>query len=271
MKRRDLLRGAAGLGLTALAGCSATAPGLPEPTVTTSLPGRPVTVEYVRSAARGANVALVVIRPAGTEDQELPVCVTLHGRGSSARMCVQLDVPDTLTAAVNAGVPPFAMVGLDGGDSYWVARDQRDDPQRMLTDELPGWLAERNLVTTPFAAFGISMGAYGALNYARNTPHPVVAALSPALFHDWPDAEARDAFAGRDAWAATEPLRHVDALGDAALGVWCGTEDPFIDAARKLVDLADPEVAALDAGAHDADYWLRVLPDVVRFIGQHAR
>jgi S-formylglutathione hydrolase FrmB len=208
---------------------------------------------------------MVVIRPSHALDEELPVCVALHGRGSDARMIVQLGVEKLL----NTAATPFAMVGLDGGDSYWVAKNPGDDPQRMLTDELPGWLAERHLAPTPFAVFGLSMGAYGALNYARRTPHPVVATLSPALFRDWPDARSRDAFANEARWAATDPLQHADSLGDAALGIWCGTEDPFQPAARELADVTKPQVTKFAPGGHDADYWLRTMPEIVTFLGEH--
>jgi S-formylglutathione hydrolase FrmB len=255
MRRRTLL-----LGGLALAGCATQAP--PRPSVTSTTPAFSANVEVVRSAARGTDVTLVVLRPRQALDQELPVCVALHGRGSDARMIMQLGIADLL----NTALTPFAMVGLDGGDSFWVARDPADDPQRMLTEELPGWLGERNLVTTPFAAFGISMGAYGALNYARRTPHPAVAAVSPALFLNWPQARAREAFAGEEQWAVTEPLRHVDALGDAVVGVWCGTGDQFHPAAKRFADLAKPRVARFTQGGHDVGYWTRVLPEVVDFL-----
>lgn len=269
MRRRAFLLGAGGL---AVAGCTTTpvAPVAPNPvrsgTPATSAPRRALSVEYVESRARGRQVTLVVVRPEGALDQELPVCVVLHGRGSDARMAVQLGARDLL----NSSAVPFAMVGLDGGDSYWVSREPTDDPQRMLTDELPGWLAERHLQTLPFGVFGLSMGAYGALNYARRIPHPVVAAVSPALFLDWPDARARDAFAGEGAWAATDPFQHVDALGDTRLGVWCGTEDPLYPAATRLRDLAKPQVADFQPGGHDVAYWLRAMPGVVRFLAERA-
>ena len=260
MRRRTFL-----LSGLALAGCSTQAPP-PRPPVTTSTtsvpPALSVHVEVVRSAARGRDVTLVVLRPRHALDRELPVCVALHGRGTDARMIMELGVADLL----NTASAPFAMVGVDGGDSYWVAKDPSDDPQRMLTEELPGWLGERGLVTTPFAAFGLSMGAYGAFNYARRTPDLTVAALSPALFLDWPQAQGREVFAGEEQWAATEPLRHVDALGDAAVGVWCGTEDQFHPAARRFAELARPHVARFTSGGHDMGYWTRALPEVVDFL-----
>lgn len=269
MRRRTFLLGA---GAATLTGCASprppavtTAPQPPPTTTTATTKPEPITTEVVHSTARGTEVTLVVTRPAGAVDRELPVCVALHGRGANARMILDLGVPALLDSAPT----PFAMVGLDGGDSYWVARDPADDPQRMLTDELPGWLAERGLATTPFAAFGLSMGAYGALNYVRGTAMSA-AVLSPALFLSWPDARARNVFAGQQAWAATDPLQHTDALDGDALGVWCGTGDPFHPAATRLAELTNPQVSRFTPGAHDNDYWLGAMPEVVTFLAERA-
>lgn len=228
-------------------------------------PTEPVAVETMHSPARDANVELVTIRPEGVGGR-LPTCVALHGRASTARMFLDLGVPELLTAAVNKGAKPFAVVAVDGGDSYWVAKKPTDDPQRMLTEDLPTWLANRGF-TAPFAAFGISMGAYGALNYARNSGLNAVAAISPALFTSWADAKSRNAFADEARWEATEPLRHTDELSGAEVGVWCGTSDPFITPARQLVSKANPKVAAIGPGSHDSAYWERILPDVLTFVG----
>lgn len=256
MRRRTFLLGT--LGLTAA--CADSTPPAP-PTSTTTTPFS-LTTEVVRSAARGTDVTLVVLRPRQALNRKLPVCVALHGRGGDAGMIAELGVQDLL----NTAKTPFAMVGLDGGDSYWVARDPADDPQRMLTDELPGWLDERNLQTTPFAAFGLSMGAYGALNYARRTPHPAVALVSPALFLNWSEARTRDAFAGEEQWAATDPFQHLDALGDTRLGIWCGTEDRFLPAAKRFAELTNPQVSRFTPGGHDPAYYLAAMPEVVDFL-----
>lgn len=255
MRRRTFLLGTLGVA----AGCSGQ---VPAPVRTTTSAPFSLTVDVVRSAARGRDVTLVALRPRQALDRKLPVCVALHGRGTDARMIVDLGVQSLL----NDASAPFAMVGLDGGDSYWVARDPADDPQRMLTDELPGWLEERDLETTPFAAFGLSMGAYGALNYARRSPHPAVAILSPALFLNWPDARGRDAFAGEEQWAATDPLQHLDALGDAPLGIWCGTEDPFFPAVKRFSELTKPQVSRFTPGGHDAAYFVPAMREVVDFL-----
>lgn len=229
------------------------------------VPAGPVTVERVRSSARGRVVHLVVMRPAGVR-ADLPVCLALHGRGAGAQSFLDLGMPRFLTAAVRAGVPPFAVVAVDGGDSYYVAREPADDPLRMLVAELPVWLAERGLPRTA-GAFGISMGAFGVLRLAREQDLAAVAAVGPALFRDWAEAKGRNVFRDERQWAANEPLRHTAELGGVPLGVWCGTDDPFVDAARLLADRTAPEIEDIGPGTHEDGYFLRVLPDVIQFIG----
>jgi S-formylglutathione hydrolase FrmB len=217
------------------------------------------------SPARDAHVELITMRPAGVGGR-LPTCVALHGRASTARMFLDLGVPDLLNETVSQGAKPFAVVAVDGGDSYWVSRTPTDDPQKMLTDDLPTWLANRGF-QAPFAAFGISMGGYGALNYARTPGLTAVATMSAALFTSWADAKSRNAFADEARWEETEPLRHIDELHGTQLGVWCGSSDPFIAADRQLITKASPKVAAITPGAHDSTYWKRSMPEVLNFVG----
>jgi S-formylglutathione hydrolase FrmB len=139
----------------------------------------------------------------------------------------------------------------------------------MLLDELPGWLTARGLDATTVAALGISMGCFGALNLARHRDLRAVAAASPALFRRWAEAKTRKAFADEREWQSYEPLRHTGEFSNTPLGVWCGTEDSFVDSARELITKTDPEVHAITRGAHAAGYWLRVLPDMMRFVGTH--
>lgn len=253
----DLLPGGAPLRRTlGLTGPDGTVPDVP--------PG-PVTVERVHSAARGREVELITMRPDGTGSTPLPVCLALHGRGDTARDLIDLGLPRFLTAAIRAGVPPFALAAVDCGDSYFVPRDG-DDPLRMLTDELPHWLG-----APPSAAFGISMGGFGALRLARRRTLRAVVLASPALFRTWPEARSRNAFADERQWADHEPLRHLTEIAGTPLGVWCGTEDPFVEAARELIAGTRPEVAAISRGAHDTGYWRRVLPDMLRFAGRRSR
>ncbi|MET9401496.1 alpha/beta hydrolase-fold protein [Kitasatospora sp. NPDC002965] len=304
--RRGLLRAGLGLGGLAVVGTGATlvfsggeadpvpgagptgAPGAsdspgagaaPTSATTSGRPGTPSAPAVVpslrneeqRSAARnGATVKMITIVPQGPTvppAAELPVCIALHGRGATAQAWTELGLPQILVAAIAAGVPPFAVVALDGGDAtYWRRTPSGDDPQRMLLDELPGWLAARGL-RVPGAAMGISMGGFGSLRYARNrgAGFGPVAALSPALFRTWSDARAVGVFRDEADWREHEPLLHQDQPHGRPIGVWCGTEDPFCDAARKLV--GDTVQARFTTGAHDAAYWRRILPDVVSFVG----
>jgi enterochelin esterase-like enzyme len=226
-----------------------------------------ISIERLPSRARGRDVDLVIISPDGEPRVGLPVCLALHGRGNSARWFQELGLGQFLNAAVQGGVQPFVVAAVDGGDTYFVDKDPADDPQRMLTEELPRWLDQRQLSDVN-TALGISMGSFGALNLQRRRRNlQAVAAISPALFRSWGDAQPRDAFRDEQHWQANEPLRHVDELVGVPLGVWCGTEDPFIGAARELIDKTKPQVATLSPGAHDVAYWQRVLPDVLHFIG----
>lgn len=270
LSRRGLLAGSA---LALLAGCSAAPsapppgpPAVPEP-ARPSAPRDPVTVQRMRSAARGTDVDLVLITPEGVPAAGLPVCLALHGRGARARTFLSLGVPALLTAAVRAGTPPFAVAAIDG-DHYWVNVGGDDDPQRMLTDEVPGWLAGRDLRPAS-AVFGISMGGFGALRLARAHPDlKAVATASAALFVSWPDARGRKVFADEANWRAEEPLLHTADLHPANLGVWCGESDPFRGADRRLVQAVSPGVSRFSPGGHDDDYWRGVLPEILKFVGQ---
>jgi hypothetical protein len=233
-----------------------------------NVPPGETTVERLHSVARARDVDLVIMRPAGTYRGPLPVCLMLHGRGGTARGFIDFGIPRVLAAAVADGTRPFAIAAVDCGDGYFV-RHPEDDPLRMLTDEVPGWLSARGLDETTVAALGISMGCFGALNLARHRELRAVAAASPALFRRWPDARTRKAFANEREWQSYEPLRHTAEFRKVPLGVWCGTEDSFVDSARELINKTRPEIHAITRGEHSAGYWLRVLPAMMRFVGAH--
>lgn len=204
----------------------------------------------------------VVTSPKGADRTTLPVCLLLHGRGGSARWWNDLGLPNFLSAAAI----PVALVAVDGGESYWLR-----EPGRKLTEDLPARLASVGM-RAPEAALGISMGGFGALALATRQQLKAVAAISPALFPTWEDAAVVAEVASRSEWEANEPLRHVaDVKPGTALGVWCGREDPFHDPAVDFASRAHAEVASFDHGLHDTGYWLRVLPEALRFLGDHLR
>jgi S-formylglutathione hydrolase FrmB len=235
--------------------------------------GGMVRTERVFSAARGREVRLVTITPGAIAPDGLPVCVALHGLHGDATAVVAGGMPGFLSAAVaRRAIRPFAVVAVDGGDSYWHENTPGDDPAAMLTDELPRWLADRGLRPRPFAATGISMGGFGALHYARlrrerGTPLRAVAVIAPALITTWAEMRKRNAFHDDADWAAYDPLRNLPALGKVPVGVWCGTEDRFIDGVRNLIATGRPQVYSLGPGGHDDGYFRRALPEALRFIG----
>ncbi|GAB2713576.1 alpha/beta hydrolase [Kitasatospora kifunensis] len=248
-------------------------------TVPDVAPGE-VRVEQVRSAARSREVTMVTMLPPGTAastnlaSTDLPVCVMLHGRGNDARGMVALGTPQFLAAAVKGGVPPFAVVAVDGGDAtYWHQRSpgDGDDPQAMLREELPGWLHARQL-PTPRAAMGISMGGSGALQYAIGRTRSgrdldAVALLSPAVFRTWADARTTGGYADEADWQAHEPTLRLDQMRVGALGVWCGQEDPFCPAAREVARQARAREARFPDGEHTDGFWRRVMPDAMSLVG----
>jgi hypothetical protein len=271
VSRRAVLVGGVGAGLVGVAGAGVVTDVLPGgPSVRRLLgmtgpagtipdvPAGPVVTTKLASRARGREVTVHTMAPEGYRADSLPKCVGLHGRGGDANWLLGLGVPKFLTAAVRAGVPPFAVIAVDGGpDSYWIARPG-DDPQKMLAEEL-GPIQ---------AAFGMSMGAFGALRFARERRDlKAVAVAGPAIFASWSDASARGAFTAEQQWADNEPLRHVNDIAGVPLGIWCGTEDPLLDAARSLIDQAHPVHTAITSGAHEDAYWLRALPEMIAFIG----
>lgn len=85
------------------------------------------------------------------------------------------------------------------------------------------------------------------------------------MFPSWEDAARINGFASREVWEAHEPLRHTAEI-KSPVGVWCGREDPFHDAARDLASRVGA-VGSFEHGAHDSGYWRRVLPEALRFIG----
>ena len=120
---------------------------------------------------------------------------------------------------------------------------------------------------------GWSMGGYGALRAAEIAPATfvAVAAASPALWTSYAAmaGSAGDAFDSAADWAANDVFAAVDRLVSVKVRIDCGTADPFCAADRAFVAaLANPPTGGFSAGGHNADFWRRVAPDQVDFIGR---
>ncbi|MFD0202295.1 MULTISPECIES: alpha/beta hydrolase [Saccharothrix] len=232
-----------------------------------------VQVERVHSHHRGREVDLLTMVPPGVPTRDLPMSILLHGRFGSARQAHVGGMAEVLVSAVARGqVPPFGFVAVDGGDHYWHENVPGDDPMAMLLEEVPRWLAEGGY-GAPFACTGVSMGGFGALLYARRRherrePTSAIAVIAPALLTDWAEMSKRNAFASPQDWASLDPLKNLDKLGSAPIGVWAGDRDTFITGTRQFIAAAKPAVASIVPGGHNDTLYRKVIPDVIRFLGK---
>jgi S-formylglutathione hydrolase FrmB len=289
MSRRTLLVGGlAGLGGLAAAGLGA---GLVEAEV---LPGKlrldralgrcgaapPTPAETAdlhelpfRSAARGTDVNMLVMTPRGA-GKGLPVVVLLHGLGGTARAGLGLHYDRHLAHVIAHGTPPFALVGVDGGGTYWHPRASGDDPQRMITHEVLPRLRKQGFRTDRIGLMGWSMGGYGALLLAETLGSARVAALaatSPAVFTTYANARATNARAFDDAadFARHDVQAGLDRLGGVAAWIDCGHSDPFADVTGRLRSRLHQPAGGLYEGCHDGNYWGRRAQDQLTFLGRH--
>ena len=175
------------------------------------------------SAARGGILTnYVIARPPGQIGPLRPV-IALHGVRGSAKQVMSFGVEQVLADLVKAGRPPFAVVAVDGGDSYWHRRAGGEDAGSMVLNELIPMLSTMNLDITRVGFIGWSMGGYGAMLLgARLGPARTagICAVSPALYQSYTastfgrirqlrrlDAQHRLRIAGAVDDSATDRLR----------------------------------------------------------------
>ncbi|MDX6555470.1 MAG: hypothetical protein QOD86_1665 [Miltoncostaeaceae bacterium] len=246
----------------------------PEPTRPPASAARVLEGSF-RSGVLGAEVGYAAVRPPGPERQaRLPVCFCLPGRGGTGAGTLRdLWAADALAQAVaGRGVPPFALVAVDGGGSYWHPRAGGEDRLAMLLDEVLPLCADRLGLAPRRALLGWSMGGYGALLAAETRPHAfrAVTAVSPAV---WTSREAQrgavpDAFDSDEDFRAHDVIAGAGRLGGLVVRIDCGESDPFAGAARTLRDAClETPAGGLSAGCHEARYWRRMLPEQLDGIG----
>ena len=91
-------------------------PAVPAPTM--------VTGSFVSAARGGVPTNWAIARPPGQTTTLRPV-IALHGKNADAASVMAGGVEHGLAQAVNAGLPPVAVVSVDGGGSYWHKRTSR--------------------------------------------------------------------------------------------------------------------------------------------------
>jgi pimeloyl-ACP methyl ester carboxylesterase len=237
------------------------------------------------SAYRKRIVRTVTLIPAAAPAR-LSVVIALHGLGSSALGAASLYAP----AMTAAGVTRFAVIAVDGGNTYWHQRSDGDDPLGMIIHEVLPRAAARGLAVGPIGIIGYSMGGYGALLLAERLgartagragparPQPAAAAVavaSPAIFATYQDARAADpgAFGDPAEFARNDVLAGLGTLRRVPAWVACGSSDPFEPVTQLLVsrlgELSGRPAGSIEAGCHDEAFWARSAPAGLQFLGRH--
>ena len=113
------------------------------------------------------------------------------------------------------------------------------------------------------------MGGYGALLAAERVPDrfAAVVASSPALWTSFAE-HRRSPSTARSNTSSNNVFADVDRLAPLVARVDCGTDDPFVDAARTFAArLPHRNPGSFTEGFHDAAYWRSVAPAQVATIG----
>lgn len=220
-----------------------------------------VTGSFVSAARGGISTNWAIARPPGQTKPLRPV-IALHGKGNDAAAVMAGGVEQGLAQAVNAGLPPFAVVSVDGGGGYWHKRADGDDAGAMVLNELIPMLDSHGLDTSRVGFLGWSMGGYGALLLGgRLGPGRTAAicAVSPALWTS-SGAAAPGAFDGPDDYAANS-VWGMPALGSIPIRIDCGDSDPFYSATKQFIaQLPNPPAGGFSPGGHDGGFWSSQLP-----------
>jgi S-formylglutathione hydrolase FrmB len=232
----------------------------PTPPVLSPLPTR-VSGSFVSAARGGVPTNWIIARPPGITGPLRPV-IALHGVRGNANQVMSFGIEQGLAELVKAGRPPFAVVAVDGGDSYWHRRAGGEDAGSMVLNELIPMLATMGLDTSRVGFIGWSMGGYGALLLgARLGPQRTagICAISPALYQSY-TASTIGAFDSYEDWTRNSVFG-LPALSSIPLRVDCGNSDQFCPATHQFVaQLRTPPAGGFSDGGHDEAYWRQQLP-----------
>jgi S-formylglutathione hydrolase FrmB len=246
-------------------------PLAPPPPLDTPPAPTMVTGSFVSAARGGVATNWAIARPPGQTKPLHPV-IALHGKGSSAATVMEGGVEQGLAQAVAAGLPPFAVVAVDGGGSYWHKRTSGEDSGAMVLNELIPMLAGQGLDTSRVGFLGWSMGGYGALYLSSVLGAGQVAvtvAESPAIWHH-ASQSASGAFDDAADFDAHSIFSHLGELDGIPLRVDCGASDGFAPVTRDLRAALHPTPAGgIEPGGHDDDYWRSQARSQLEFVGRH--
>jgi pimeloyl-ACP methyl ester carboxylesterase len=238
----------------------------------------PSTSGTFNSTARGREVGYEIGFPPGYRRGDvIPLVVMLHGWGGTHRDALVGMSPAQAVALKVDGrpLPPMAMVTVDGGNGYWNAHPG-DNPMAMVVDELVPLCQRLGLGRAPqrVGLMGISMGGYGAILIAERYPDrfAAVAAISPAIWTSWAEADAANptAYASAADFTADDAVTHTAALEGLPVRVAAGNGDPFLPGVRALAAaLPRGAVVYIGAGCHTSPFFVEQEPLAMAFLGEH--
>lgn len=239
-------------------------------------PGPVLSGSFESKLRLGEETGWSLMRPPGHPNAiGLPLVVALHARGWDHETVLEpsLGLPQFLAQAVQRGVPPFQILSVDGGASYWHRRPSGDDAGAMVFEEVFPRLRQLG-DPSRIGLLGWSMGGYGALRLAADHGRRRVAAVvavSPAVWRDASDANELG-FADEEEYEQYSAMDEQDRLEGIPVRIDCGTGDPLYREVEALVD-GFPDDADLtstfEPGAHNTAYWRRMLPEQLEFLGTH--
>jgi pimeloyl-ACP methyl ester carboxylesterase len=279
LNRRALLRMGAGASATAagvwalsavldpLEPRAATQPLAPAPfepsSANSNLPNR-LSGSFISAARGGVITNWVIALPPGQKADAgtLRPVIALHGKDGNAGQMLEVGVEDGLAKLVKDGKQPFAVVGVDGGNTYWHRRVSGVDSGAMVLEELLPMLSSMGFDTSRVGFMGWSMGGYGALRLGAilgPSRTAGICAISPALYTSFTGSTI-GAFDSYDDYVQNS-VSGLPALSQIPLRVDCGTGDRFCFATRMFVNqLKKPPAGGFSEGGHDIDYWRAQLP-----------
>ena len=161
--------------------------------------------------------------------------IALHGKGSDAATVMAGGVEQGLAEAVQAGLPPFAVVAVDGGGGYFHKRASGEDSGSMVLDELIPMLGGRAWTPSRVGFLGWSMGGYGRCCSGRGWVRPAPRRSAPSARRcGCPRGDGPGAFDGTDDFAANSVFG-LPALASIPIRIDCGDSDPFYAATKQFI------------------------------------
>jgi pimeloyl-ACP methyl ester carboxylesterase len=252
--------------------CSVASPSL------SFAPAGPTLSGTFHSVFRRRTVGYTLAYPPGhARGSSLPLVISLHGFGGDHRSRLG-DV--TLARALAAssggrGLPPMALVAVDGGGLYWNPHPG-DDPMGMLVHEVIPMCRRLGLGRPPqgIGVIGISMGGFGGLLLAERHPQLVraVAAISPAVWTTYAQARAANAgaFASAVDFTRDDVIAHASALTGIPVRIASGTSDPFHPGVVALFRaLPRSALVQFTPGCHDHAFFTSQQHASLAFLGEH--